>query len=44
MISKYYNNNLIARKVYDKFGFIKVGAQEKYYKNDNNAILMDLWI
>ena len=38
------NNNLIARKVYNKFGFIKVGVREKYYKNDSNAILMDLWI
>tara|TARA_Y100000590_G_C15349284_1_gene874513 strand:+ start:340 stop:768 length:429 start_codon:yes stop_codon:yes gene_type:complete len=38
------NNNLIARKVYNKFRFTKVGVRKKYYNNKNDAVLMDLWI
>ena len=39
-----HHNNLIARKVYNKFKFIKIGVRKKYYKNKDHAILMDSWV
>ena len=39
-----HNNNLIARKVYNKFEFIKIGVRKKYYKDKDHAILMDSWV
>ena len=44
MITQYHNNNLIVSKVYNKFGFTKIGVRGKYYKNKGDVILMDLWV
>ena len=37
-------NNISAIKLYEKYGFQKVGVRKKYYNNTDNAILMDLKI
>ena len=34
-------NNIFALKLYYSLGFIKVGVREKYYANNESAILMD---
>ena len=34
--------NIPAIKLYKKYGFKQVGLRRKYYKNEDNAILMDL--
>ena len=39
-----HHNNLITRKVYNKFKFIKIGVRKKYYKDKDHAILMDSWV
>ena len=33
-------NNIIAIKLYEKFGFEKIGFRKKYYNNTDTAILM----
>lgn len=33
-------NNIVAIKIYEKFGFKKVGSRKKYYNNIDTAILM----
>lgn len=35
-------NNKNAIKLYEKFGFRKIGLRKKYYNNKDNAILMEL--
>lgn len=37
-------NNISAIKLYEKYGFQRVGIRKKYYNNIDNAILMDLKI
>lgn len=34
--------NILAIKLYKKYGFKQVGLRRKYYNNEDNAILMDL--
>lgn len=34
------SNNIPAQKLYEKFGFKKVGLRKKYYNNKDNAIIM----
>ena len=34
------SNNIIAKKLYEKFGFKVVGLRKKYYNNTDNAIIM----
>ena len=36
------NTNITAINLYKKAGFIKVGLRNKYYNNENSAILMSL--
>ena len=36
------NTNITAINLYKKAGFIKVGLRNKYYNNENSAILMTL--
>lgn len=36
------NTNLTAINLYEKTGFTKVGLRNKYYNNENSAILMSL--
>ncbi len=36
--------NTIAKKLYNKMGFMESGIRNKYYNNVDNAILMDLQI
>ena len=33
-------NNLDAIKLYEKFGFEKLGIRKKYYNNTDNALIM----
>lgn len=35
-------NNIVAIKLYEKYGFKQVGLRKKYYNNIDNAILLDL--
>ena len=35
-------NNIPAQKLYEKFGFKKVGIRKKYYNNTDDAIIMTL--
>lgn len=37
-------NNIAAIRLYEKYGFQKVGIRKKYYNNKDNAILMTLSI
>lgn len=37
-------NNIPAIKLYEKYGFYKVGLRKKYYNNKDNAIIMNLII
>lgn len=37
-------NNIPAIKLYEKYGFKKVGLRRKYYKNTDDAIIMTLYI
>jgi len=32
--------NIVARKLYEKYGFIEIGLRPKYYSNVDNAIIM----
>ena len=34
--------NIPAQKIYEKFGFKKVGLRKKYYNNTNDAIIMTM--
>ena len=36
-------HNLNAIKLYEKFGFIKVGLRKKYYNRTDNALIMTLY-
>ena len=36
------SNNIPAQKLYEKFGFKKVGLRKKYYNNTDDAIIMTL--
>ena len=35
-------NNEIALRLYEKFGFKKLGIRKKYYNNSDNAVIMTL--
>lgn len=34
------SNNIPAQKLYEKFGFKRVGLRKKYYNNTNDAVIM----
>ena len=36
-------NNLPAQKLYEKYGFKKLGVRKKYYNNTDDAIIMTLF-
>lgn len=37
-------NNISARKMYEKFGFKEVGIRKNYYNGNSDAILMDFYL
>ncbi len=37
-------NNIPARKMYEKFGFKEVGIRKNYYNGNSDAILMDFYL